>query len=67
MHTARVSDRFIRLPELINKISIGRSSIYNKMNSKSKHYDPTFPTTKALGPNSVAWLESEVEAWMLTK
>lgn len=67
MNTARVSDRFIRLPELINKIGIGRSSVYNKMNPKSKHYDKTFPKTKSLGPNSVAWLESEVDAWMLAR
>lgn len=67
MSTERTADRFIRLPELMNKIGIGRSSIYNKLNPKSKHYDPTFPATKRLGPNSVAWLESEVEAWMLAR
>ncbi len=67
METDRTTDRFIRLPELINKIGIGRSSIYNKLNPSSKHYDASFPVTKRLGPNTVAWLESEVDSWMMTR
>ncbi|WP_091193844.1 AlpA family transcriptional regulator [Formivibrio citricus] len=67
MKPSHATDRFIRLPELINKIGISRSSIYNKMNCNSKHHDSTFPLPKRLGPNTVAWLESEIEGWMQLK
>ena len=48
-------------------IGIGRSTIYNKLNPKSKQFDPTFPKPRSLGANTVAWLESEVLAWMLAR
>lgn len=59
--------RYLRLPELIEKIGISRSTIYNKMNEKSDYFDPTFPKTKRVGANTVVWLESEVESWMLAR
>lgn len=63
----RMADRFIRLPELISKIGIGKSTIYNKMQPGNDYYDPTFPAAKRLGGHSVAWLESEIDAWMLAR
>lgn len=67
MSAAQAAVRFIRLPELKDMIGIGRSTIYNKLNPKSKQFDPTFPKPRSLGANTVAWLESEVLAWMLAR
>jgi len=59
--------RYLRLPDLIEKIGISRSTIYNKMDQSCKYFDPTFPKARRIGANTVAWLESEIEAWMLAR
>ena len=53
--------KFIRLPEVKKMTGLGRSSIYNFM------ADGSFPQTMSLGGRSVAWLEKEVQEWMLEK
>jgi prophage regulatory protein len=52
------SDRILRLPEVIRRVGLKRSSIYNRMK------DGTFPKSSSLGGNSVGWLESDIIAWM---
>jgi prophage regulatory protein len=52
------SDRILRLPEVIKRVGLKRSSIYNRMK------DGTFPKSSSLGGNSVGWLESDITAWM---
>ena len=51
-------DKFLRLPQVKAKVGIGRTSIYQKIKQGQ------FPKPIALGPQSVAWIESEVEEWM---
>ncbi|MFA0412345.1 AlpA family transcriptional regulator [Vibrio renipiscarius] len=58
-HRNHYNDRFIRLPEVMAKTGLSRSTIYRKMENKE------FPLTLSLGARSVAWLESEVINWML--
>lgn len=50
-------DRIIRLPEVIERVGIARSSIYLKIQ------EGTFPKQLKLGRNS-GWLESEIDAWI---
>ena len=50
--------RFLRLPEVIQISGYRRSSIYEMIKAGN------FPAPVHLGPRAVAWLESEVEAWM---
>lgn len=52
---------------VIKKTSLGRSSIYSRLNKSSRMYDPSFPRQIFLGPRRVGWLESEVEAWLETQ
>lgn len=54
----------LRLKDVERKTGLRRSSIYNKMHTKSDHYDSTFPRQVRLGGKSVAWVESEVEKWI---
>lgn len=54
----------LRRKQLEKRIGLKRSSIYDKLDSKSKHYDPTFPRMVSLGARSVGWYEHEVEAWL---
>jgi prophage regulatory protein len=53
--------RLIKLKEVIEKTSLGRSTIYEFMTKG------TFPKQVSLGAKSVAWLESEVDDWIEEK
>ena len=49
--------RFIRRKDVQLLTGLSRSSIYNMVNAGS------FPPQVKLGGRSVAWVESEVQAW----
>jgi prophage regulatory protein len=57
----RNSMRLIKLKEVIQKTSLGRSTIYELMT------DGIFPKQVSLGAKSVAWLESEVDDWIMER
>lgn len=50
--------RFIRLPEVRETTGLGTTSIYQRMIAG------TFPKQIPLGGRVVAWLESDINAWM---
>lgn len=56
--------RMLKLRDVTSKCQISRSTIYDKLDQKSKRYDPNFPKPRKLGMNSVAWVEHEVERWL---
>lgn len=51
-------DRFLRLPEVIQRTGLSRSAVY-ALSSSGK-----FPTGIRLTARSVGWLESGVDAWI---
>ena len=53
--------RLIKLKEVILKTSLGHSSIYKFI------AEGTFPRQVSLGAKSVAWLESEVDVWIMDR
>ena len=53
--------RLIKLKEVIQKTSLGNSSIYKFIS------EGTFPKQVSLGAKSVAWVESEVDDWIEEK
>lgn len=54
----------LRLPVLMVQTGLKRSSVYSKMNPRSKYFDSTFPTPIRTGSRSIGWIESEVNAWL---
>lgn len=54
----------LRLKQLQARIGLSRSTIYDKINTKSPRHDPAFPRQVSLGPDAVGWVESEVDAWL---
>lgn len=50
--------RLIRLPEVIARVGIKRSSIYQRM------AEGRFPKGRSLGPKSTVWVEAEIDAWI---
>jgi len=53
--------RLIKLKEVMTKTSLGHSSIYKFIAEGS------FPKQVSLGTKSVAWVESEVDDWILDR
>jgi prophage regulatory protein len=51
----------IRLPLVLKKTGLSRMTIYRLENRGE------FPKRKQLSPNSVGWLESEVDEWIATR
>lgn len=49
--------RFIRLPEVLARVGVSWITIYRW------EREGRFPARKHLGPNTVAWVEDEVEQW----
>lgn len=64
---ARQTQRILRLKRLKEKTGISGSSIYNKLNPRSKYYDETFPKPIRLGLGAVGWIEAEVDAWVTSR
>lgn len=57
-HALQPGDRLIRRDEVERLTGLSRSSIYWR-----NQHDPEWPKAVPLGPNTVAWIESEVLAW----
>ena len=51
----------IRLKEVLARVRLGRSTIYNLIKASK------FPKSIPLGPRSVAWVESEIDEWIAQK
>ena len=52
-----VEDPFMRLDEVMRDTGLSRAAIYRKIKKG------IFPVPVEIGPNSVAWHQSEVKAW----
>lgn len=63
---AMTNVRIIRLKDLKQKIGLGSSAIYDRLDKNSPRFDPTFPAPIKLGQKatSAGWIESEVDAWL---
>ena len=63
----------LRIREVSLRTGLSCSSLYNRLNSKSKYHDPSFPRQlklNALGsPNggAVAWDADEIDAWIVQR
>lgn len=53
--------RLIKLKAVMHKTSLGHSSIYKFIAEGS------FPKQVSLGAKSVAWLESEIDDWIMDR
>ena len=53
--------RFIKLKEVMVKTGLARATVYRHMENNK------FPKSVSLGERAVAWLENEVEEWMLER
>jgi len=61
-----ISYRLIRRAQVELMLGISRSTIYVRLDPKSKQYDPDFPKPIQLCPSStsVAWVENECQEYI---
>ena len=57
--------KLMRPKEVIQKLSISKSTFYDWQNKKLKRYRNDFPKPLSIGANSVGYLESEINAFIL--
>ena len=50
--------RLLRLPEVIDRVGLRRSAIYQRMS------EGRFPKSRSLGPKCAVWIEAEIDAWI---
>lgn len=53
--------RLIRLKQVLDKVGLEKSAIYERIGRGE------FPKQISLGGRSVAWLESDIDAWILER
>lgn len=51
-------DRLLRLDEVLHTTGLGRNTVYRRIR------EGTFPKQVRIGPNSVAWRQSDISQWM---
>ncbi|MHA1066372.1 AlpA family transcriptional regulator [Enterobacter ludwigii] len=61
------SVKILRMRDVMLKTGLARATIYDWLNPKSSRYDATFPKQRRLGKQSVGWLESEIDQWVLER
>jgi predicted DNA-binding transcriptional regulator AlpA len=52
---------------LIEKKNSPRATIYNIMDERHKHYDPTFPRPVRLSESRIGWSAWEIHQWIEDK
>jgi prophage regulatory protein len=50
--------RLIRLPEVMGRVGMKRSTIYRKMEEGS------FPRSRSISAKCAVWVEAEIEGWI---
>ena len=56
-----MADRFLRATDVVRETGLSRTTIWRHVKAKR------FPKPRRIGPNSVAWRESEVDAWKASR
>jgi prophage regulatory protein len=51
-------DRFVRLPEIVQRTGLSRATIYRKMDRGE------FPHSVRLSANVIAWYERDLQGWL---
>lgn len=56
--------RVLRLKQVLDRVGLSRSTIYDRMNPASPRYDRSFPKPMKIGSSAVGWLESSINTWI---
>ena len=62
-----MTGKILRLPAVVSRTGLSRSTIYAKLDPKSLYHDATFPKPVKLGLRAVGWKEAAVTDWLQTR
>lgn len=65
--TSNQPSRIIRLPELLERTGLSKSTVYDRLDLRSPRHDPSFPRPQKLGItrcSAVGWSAEAVESWI---
>lgn len=54
----------IRAKQVAQKLGISVSTVWGKVNPKSRHHDVAFPKPFKVSANATGWLEAEISAYI---
>ena len=60
-------NQLINLKQVVELISVCRSTIYEMMDENSPYYDPTFPRKVKITQNRIGWSAYEIHQWIESK
>ena len=61
---ASLPRHILRLPEVLARTGLSRSTILAKGNGAHRSFDPEFPRKIKLGLRAVGWLADDVNCWI---
>ena len=56
--------RLLRRKQVEQVLGISKSSIYARLDKNSPHYDPAMPRPIKIGATSIAFIQSEIDAYI---
>ncbi|MEX5989657.1 helix-turn-helix transcriptional regulator [Providencia hangzhouensis] len=57
----------LRVKDVISRLKIGKSTLYDWLNHKSPRFKGDFPRPVKISETMVGWLEDEINNWLETK
>jgi prophage regulatory protein len=60
----RGTSKILRRRQVLARLNISNATFYDWLNEKSPRYDSSVPKQIRLGPNTVGWLEHEIDAFI---
>lgn len=59
--------KILRMKDVVNICGLSRSTIYDKIDTKSRRHDPSFPRPLKIGISAVGWMEQDIFGWLDSK
>lgn len=57
----------LRRKQVEDRTGLKRSTLYTRIDPRSKYFDPAFPKPVKLGANAIGWIAEEIEAWIRSR
>lgn len=62
-----MADKHLRRRAVEQLTGLSRSTIYAKLDRKSRYHDPSFPKPVKLGLRAIGWSEAAVDQWLKSR
>lgn len=59
--------KILRIKDVQARIGLARSTIYDRLDSRSPRYDSSFPKPLKIGRSAIGWLESSINQWIMER